>query len=91
MPEWLYQWKPRAVGARLAFELALSESPSGDAIEGLARASYLELNFSDAIEGWGRAYTARRDEGDDVGAVRVARTLAYMFFSVVGDPAVAQG
>lgn len=80
-----------AVGARRAFELALAESASGDAIEGLARASYLELNFSDAIEGWGRAYTARRDEGDDVGAVRVARTLAYMYFAIVGDYAVSGG
>ena len=80
-----------AAGARRGFELALAESPSGDAIEGLARASYLELGFSDAIEGWGRAYTAHRDEGDHIGAVRVARTLAYMYFAIIGDYAVSGG
>jgi hypothetical protein len=30
-------------GARKAFELARAESSSGDVIEGLARASYLEI------------------------------------------------
>ena len=40
-----------AAGARRVFESALAESASGDVIEGLARASYLELDFSQAIEG----------------------------------------
>ncbi len=31
-------------------------SASGEVIEGLARAAYLELDFSQAIEGWERAY-----------------------------------
>jgi DNA-binding NarL/FixJ family response regulator len=80
-----------AAGARRVLELALAESPSGGAIEGLARVSYLELDFSQAIEGWGRAYTAHRDGGDRLGAVRVARTLAYMYFAIVGDRAVSGG
>jgi DNA-binding CsgD family transcriptional regulator len=80
-----------AVGARRLFESADAESPSGDAIEGLARVSYLELDFSAAIDGWGRAYTAHLAAGDSLGAVRVARTLAYMYFAIVGDRAVSGG
>ena len=60
-------------------------------IEGLARVSYLEMNFPLAIGDWERAYAAHRDSGDHVGAVRVARTLAYMNLAVVGDWAVGSG
>ena len=80
-----------AVGARRAFELAQTESMSGDVIEGLARASYLEMRFSQAIEGWEHAYAAHREAGDHVGAVRVARTVAYMHLAIVGDRAVGAG
>jgi tetratricopeptide (TPR) repeat protein len=80
-----------AAAARLCFERAQGESPTGDVIEGLARASYLELDFPRAIEGWERAYAAHREARDDVGAVRVARTLAYMYGSVLGDGAVMNG
>jgi tetratricopeptide (TPR) repeat protein len=62
--------------ARDAFERALAESANGDVLEGLARTSYLELDFPEAIAGWERAYAAHRNAGDPVGAVRVARTLA---------------
>ena len=74
-----------AAGARHVFESAPAEPASGDVIEGLARASYLELDFSLAIEVWERAYAAHRDSDDRVGAVRVARTLGYMYGSIVGD------
>ena len=47
--------------ARRAFEAALEAEPSGDAIEGLARVAYLELDFTRAIETWERAYAAHRD------------------------------
>ncbi|MCU1428127.1 MAG: LuxR family transcriptional regulator [Actinomycetia bacterium] len=80
-----------AATARRVFELVLGESLRGDAIEGLARVSYLELDFPKAIDDWERAYAAHRDGGDDVGAVRVARTLGYMYLSTVGDRAVASG
>ncbi len=80
-----------ATAARRAFEAALAESPTGDVIEGLARASYLEMKFPAAIEGWERAYAAHREAGDQIGAVRVARTLGYMYLSIVGDPAVGSG
>jgi len=80
-----------AAVARQAFERALGEAASGAAIEGLARVAYLELDFEQAIEGWERAYAAHRDAGDQVGAVRVARTLSYMYGAIVGDWAVSNG
>ena len=79
-----------AAGAR-ALRTRPTGPASGDVIEGLARASYLELDFAAAIEGWERAYAAYRDAGDQVGAVRVARTLAYMYGAIVGDGAVMGG
>ena len=45
-----------AAGARRAFGSAVVDPASGDVIEGLARASYLELDFAAAIDGWERAY-----------------------------------
>jgi DNA-binding NarL/FixJ family response regulator len=80
-----------AAGARRALESAFAESPSGDVIEGLARTAYLELDFPTAIETWQRAYGAHRDADDRLGAVRVARTLAYMYGAVLGDGAVMSG
>jgi DNA-binding CsgD family transcriptional regulator/Tfp pilus assembly protein PilF len=79
-------------GARRAFERALVECPTtGEVIEGLARAAYLELDFPRAIEDWERAYAAYREAGDPVGAVRVARQVAYMYGAVMGDGAVMNG
>jgi DNA-binding NarL/FixJ family response regulator len=80
-----------AAGARAVFEHAFAESASGDVIEGLARASYLDLDYLQAIEEWEQAYAAHRDGGDLTSAVRVARMLAYMHGTVVGDRAVMSG
>ena len=80
-----------AAGARRALRSASVDQASGDVLEGLARASYLDLDFVPAIEGWERAYAAHRAVQDRVGAVRVARTLAYMYGSIVGDGAVMGG
>ena len=63
----------RAGDAARASELldrALAESPSGDVIEGLARASYFELDFPRAVDARERAYAAHRSRGDQGGAVR---------------------
>src|SRR5688500_4061524 len=65
--------------AREAFERALAEAESGDALEGMARACYLERDFRQTTEWWERAYAAHRATGDATGAVRVARSLAYAF------------
>jgi len=80
-----------ASGARAAFERVLTAGPAGDGLEGLARAAYIDLDFPAAIELWEQAYAAHRRSGDDVGAVRVARTLAYMYGTLVGDMAVHSG
>jgi DNA-binding CsgD family transcriptional regulator/thioredoxin-like negative regulator of GroEL len=81
-----------AAGARRAFETALQESPeNGDVLEGMARAAYLDLDFSGAIEHWHAAYAAHRAAGNQVGAIRAARTLGYMHGAVMGDGAVMSG
>jgi DNA-binding CsgD family transcriptional regulator len=77
--------------ARQAFEEALANDSSGDAFEGLARTAYIELDFPTAIELWERAYAAHRANGDHVGSIRVARTLGYLYGSLVGDVAVHSG
>ena len=80
-----------AVGARRVFEAALAQSPSAAATEGLARAAYLELDFGAAMELWEQAYSDYRADGDRLGAVRTARTLAPMHGMIVGDFAVMRG
>jgi hypothetical protein len=60
-------------------------------IEGLARAAYLALDFQTAIEEWERAYAAYRGVGNQLGMIRVARTLAGMYLTIVGDRAVTSG
>ena len=56
-----------------------------------ARASYLDLAYTDAIEQWEQAYAAHREAGDSLAAVRVARSLACMYGTVFGDGAVMNG
>ena len=81
-----------AAGAREAFGAALTVSPGdGEALEGLAASAYLDLDYSGAMELWERAYAAHRAARDQTGAVRVARTLAFMHGSVLGDWAVMNG
>ena len=81
-----------AATARVAFEEAAAHGgPNAPVLEGLARVSYLELDFARAIEQWERAYGLYRDCGDDQGAVRVARTVACMYGTIVGDGAVMSG
>ena len=80
-----------AAGAREIFGHALAAGPSGDALEGLARAAYLDLDYAEAIEKWEEACAAHREGGDVLGAVRVARMLSYLYGTVVGDKAVMSG
>lgn len=80
-----------AAGARRAVASEADVAPSGDVLEILARADYLDLEFAAAIERWERAYAAHRAAGEQLGAIRVARTLAGMYHSVVGDFAVSGG
>ena len=80
-----------AATARTCLDAARGSAPRGDVLEGLARASYLELDYVRAIDEWEQAYAAHREAGDQVGSIRVARTLACMYGTVAGDGAVMQG
>jgi len=68
-----------------------AEATSGDALEALARAAYLDLEFPQTIRHWEAAYAAHREAGTPVGAVRVARMLGCIYGMVVGDGAVSAG
>ena len=81
-----------AAAARAAIEpLTGDDDCTGDVLELLARADYLDLDFASAIAGWERTYAAYRATGDQLGAIRAARTLGGMYFQVVGDVAVCAG
>jgi DNA-binding NarL/FixJ family response regulator len=81
-----------AAQARQAFEQALAGATAqGHALEGLARAEYLDGSFRLAIERWEQAYAAHRAAGEHAGAVRCARNLGYMHGAVMGDRAVMSG
>jgi DNA-binding NarL/FixJ family response regulator len=74
--------------ARRAFETALGEGESGEALEGLAEALYLEREYASSIVQYERAYTAYRRGRDNRAAGRAARTLAWITGNVLGDWAV---
>src|SRR5262245_34718038 len=81
-----------AARARRLLDEASAEYPDDPQIlECLARAAYLELDFPAATEHWQRAYAGFRANDDQLGAVRVARSLAPLYGMVFGDGAVMSG
>jgi DNA-binding CsgD family transcriptional regulator len=64
---------------------------AGADLETSATVSYGALDFAQAIAEWEQAYAAYRAEGNLVGAVRMARTVACMHGTIRGDFAVASG
>jgi DNA-binding CsgD family transcriptional regulator len=80
-----------AEASRAAFEAALDLEESGEALEGLARALYLAVDYPGSIEAHERAFAAYRDEGDAIGAARAARILFWMNGQLYGNWAVADG
>ena len=80
-----------AATARAAVEPLRGDNGCGAVLEVLARADYLDLDFHGAIDRWERAYAAYRAAGDQLGAIRAARTLGGMYFQIVGDLAVCAG
>jgi DNA-binding NarL/FixJ family response regulator len=80
-----------AAAARRAFERALGEAESGEALEGLARALYLEREYEAAAAHFERAYAAYRRERDPAGAGRSALTSSWITGNVLGDWAVHGG
>jgi DNA-binding CsgD family transcriptional regulator len=80
-----------AAAARSSFAATLSLGPNSSALEGLGYASYLALDFNEAIDNWQQAYAGYRADGSGAGAVRMARMLGYMYGVVVGDWAIGSG
>jgi DNA-binding NarL/FixJ family response regulator len=80
-----------AAAARRAFELALAEGESGEVLEGLAEALYLQREYAAAAVHYERAYAAYRRERQTMAASRAARTLAWITGNVLGDWAVRSG
>ncbi len=80
-----------AEASRAAFEAALDQRESGELLEGLARAKYLQVDYPGSIEAHERAFAAYASEGDSLSAARSARLLSWLFVNVLGDFAVAGG
>ena len=80
-----------AAAARREFELALAEGESGEALEGLGEALYLQCDYPASAAYYGRAYAAFRRERDRRAAGRAARTVAWISGNVLGDWAVRSG
>ena len=80
-----------AAGARRAFGSALAEAESGEALEGLAEALYLEREYAAAAAHHERAYAAYRRERRGMAAGRAARAVAWITGNVFGDWAVQSG
>jgi len=77
--------------AHAAFLEALERERSGAVLDGLGHATCLLRELDAAMDWWHAAYAAYREEGDGVGAARVARNVAYLHGSYAGDWAVAHG
>jgi DNA-binding CsgD family transcriptional regulator len=80
-----------AAAARRAFELALGRAESGEALEGLAKALYLEREYGAAAAHCERAYAAYRRERNTTAAGRAALTASWITGNVLGDWAVQNG
>jgi DNA-binding NarL/FixJ family response regulator len=80
-----------AATARRAFELALAEGESGEVLEGLAEALYLEREYEAAAARYERAYAAYRRERNPTAAGRAALTSSWVTGNVLGDWAVQSG
>jgi DNA-binding CsgD family transcriptional regulator len=80
-----------AATARRAFELALAEGESGEVLEGLAQALYLEREYEASAAQYERAYAAYRRERNTTAAGRAALTSSWITGNVLGDWAVQSG
>ena len=77
--------------ARRSFEIALAEDESGEVLDGLAVALYLECEYRDAAALFERAYAAYHSSGDHRAAGFTARFVAWIRGNVLGDWAVESG
>jgi ATP/maltotriose-dependent transcriptional regulator MalT len=77
--------------ARAAFEQAVRQQETPEALEGLAVAARWLGDAPTAIEAGERAFGLHRRGGDDEAAARVAAVLALEVLESRGEPAVAAG
>jgi tetratricopeptide (TPR) repeat protein len=77
--------------ARARFEQAARAAPSGEALDGLARALFSEGDYAGAIDTAERACTAFRAEGVDARAALCARFVSYLYWVLHGDGAAMSG
>jgi DNA-binding CsgD family transcriptional regulator len=80
-----------AATARRVFKLALAEVATGEVLEGLGEALYLEREYSASAAHYERAYSAYRRERDTMAAGRAARSAAWITGNVLGAWAVRSG
>jgi DNA-binding NarL/FixJ family response regulator/Tfp pilus assembly protein PilF len=80
-----------AATARRVFEFALTEGESGEVLEGLAEALYLEREYVASAAHYERAFSVYRRERQSMAAGRAARTAAWITGNVLGDWAVRSG
>jgi DNA-binding CsgD family transcriptional regulator len=80
-----------AATAQRAFELALAENESGEALEGLGEVLYLQCDYPAAAAYYERAYAAYRRDRQSMAAGRAARTVAWITGNVMGEWAVESG
>src|SRR5688500_8901154 len=80
-----------AATARRVLEMAVTEVESGEALEGLAEALYLEREYAASAVRYERAYAAYRRDGQRMAAGRAARAVAWITGNVLGDWAVRSG
>jgi ATP/maltotriose-dependent transcriptional regulator MalT len=80
-----------AEASRDAFERALAEGESGELLEGLGRALYLQADYPGAIAAHQRVFAAYAAQADALAAARAASLLSWLHINVYGDFAVAGG
>jgi hypothetical protein len=80
-----------AATARRVFEFALTEGESGEVLERLAEALYLEREYVASAVHYERAFSVYRRERQSMAAGRAARTAAWITGNVLGDWAVRSG
>src|SRR5690242_20437433 len=78
-------------GARAAFERALAEAETPQALEGLGIAALWLDDAATTFDCRERAYRLYADSGDRLGAARVATAIAWDYQAFRGEFAVAQG
>src|SRR5262249_22475554 len=77
--------------ARLAFEAAITQQETPQALEGLGMAAWWREDATVTFAARERAYHLYRHYGDCQGAARLATYLAYDYYSFRGEHAIATG